>query len=47
MQIMEKVKGGFLRAEDIMKIVASPKMQAIFAQKSISKVSISTKTALY
>ncbi len=46
MQMMEKAKGGFLRAEDVMEIVASPKMQAIFVQKSISKALISAKTAL-
>ena len=47
MQMMEKVKRGFLRAKDVMKIVASPKMQAIFVQKSISKASISAKTAFH
>lgn len=41
-----KVKGGFLKADDIVKIIASPEMQAIFAQKGITKVTISIKTAL-
>ncbi len=44
-RIAEKVGSGFLKAEDVVKIVASPKMQAIFAQKGISKTSISVKTA--
>ena len=45
-RMMEKVKGGFLKAEDVVEIVASQEIQAIFAQKGITKVSISVKTAL-
>jgi hypothetical protein len=44
--MMAKVEGGFLKAEDIVKIIASPEMQVIFAQKGIAKVTISIKTAL-
>ena len=44
-RITEKVGSGYLKAEDVVEIVASPKMQAIFAQKGISKASISVKTA--
>ena len=42
----EKAGGSFLKAQDIVEIVASPKMQEIFALKGISKPSISIKTAL-
>jgi hypothetical protein len=44
-RMAEKVGSGFIKAEDVVEIVASPKMQAIFAQKGISKASISVKTA--
>jgi hypothetical protein len=39
-------KGGFLKAEDVVEIVASPELQAIFARKGITKATISIKTAL-
>jgi hypothetical protein len=39
-------KGGFLKAEDVVEIVASPEIQVIFARKGITKATISTKTAL-
>jgi hypothetical protein len=42
----ENTRGGFLKAEDVVDLVASPRMQQIFTEKGISKVSISTKTAL-
>jgi hypothetical protein len=45
-RIMAKVEGGFLKAEDIIKIIASPEMQVIFTQKGIAKVTISIKMAL-
>lgn len=45
-KMMEKTRGGFLKAQDVVEVVASPEMQAIFAQKGISKATISTKTAL-
>jgi len=41
---MEKAGVGFLKAQDIVDIVASPKMQDMFVQKGISKPSISIKT---
>jgi hypothetical protein len=44
--MVEKAKGSFLKAQDVVEIVASSKMQAIFEQKGISKLSISSKTAL-
>jgi hypothetical protein len=37
---------GFLKAEDLVKSVASPEMQAVFAQKGISKPTISISTAV-
>jgi hypothetical protein len=39
-------KKGNLKASDVVEIVASPEMQAIFAQKGLRKASISVKTAL-
>lgn len=45
-RMMVKVTGGFLKAEDVVDIVAGPQMQAIFAQKGITKPTISIKTAL-
>jgi hypothetical protein len=45
-QMAEKVKGGFLKAKDVVEIIVSLDMQAIFAQKGISKVAISIKTTL-
>jgi hypothetical protein len=43
--MVEKSKKGFLRAEDLVDLVASPEMQRIFSEKGISKASISKKTA--
>ena len=45
-RMVEKAKGSFLKAQDLVEIVASPDMQAIFVQKGITKLSISVKTAL-
>jgi hypothetical protein len=45
-RMKKKTKEGFLKAQDIVEIVASPDMQAILAQKGISKPTISVKTAL-
>lgn len=45
-RMMEKAGKGFLKAEDVVEIVASPAVQAVFAQKGIAKVLISVKTAL-
>ena len=42
----EKSSGSFLKAQDIVKIVTSPDLQAVFAQKGISKLTISVKTGL-
>jgi hypothetical protein len=44
--MVEKAGKGFLKAQDVVEIVASPRMQEIFARKGISKPSISDKTAL-
>ena len=44
-QMVEKSGRGFLKAEDVVEVVASPEMQVIFARKGISKVSISVTTA--
>jgi hypothetical protein len=40
------VTGGYLKAQDVVEIVASPKLQEIFERKGISKLSISVRTAL-
>ena len=45
-QMVEKTKSGFLKAQDVVEIVASQEMQSIFTLKGISKPSISIKTAL-
>ena len=45
-RMMEKVGNGFLKAKDVMEIVVSLGMQAVFAQKGITKASISVNTAL-
>ena len=42
----ERAKHGFLKAKNIMEVVASPKMQEVFMLKGISKQSISSRTAL-
>ena len=40
-------KGSFLKTKDVIKIVASPEMQAIFTWKGFTKATISTRTALH
>jgi hypothetical protein len=45
-RMTEKAGKGFLKAQDVVDVVASPKMQEVFALKGISKPSISLKTAL-
>ena len=45
-RMVEKAKGSFLKAQDLVEIVTSPDMQAIFAQKGITKLAISPKMAL-
>jgi hypothetical protein len=45
-RMMEKANGGFLKAEDVVDIVASPGMQAIFACKGITKATISVRMGL-
>jgi hypothetical protein len=44
--MMEKAKGSFLMAQNIVEIITSPKMQAMFTLKEISKLLISIKTGL-
>ncbi|KAI0266630.1 hypothetical protein BGY98DRAFT_1069572 [Russula aff. rugulosa BPL654] len=44
--MMEKAARGFLKAEDVVDIVASPEMQTIFARKGIVKPSISVNTGV-
>ena len=46
MQMMEKTKGGFLKAQDLAECRHDPEMQAMFTRKGITKASISDKTAL-
>ncbi len=46
-RMTEKTRGGFLKAQDVMDIVASPEMQAKFTLKGISKPSISIKMGLH
>ena len=45
LQMVEKSKKGFLKAEDLVDLVATPEMQEIFSEKGICKKSISKKTA--
>src|ERR1700679_1239927 len=44
--MLEKARGSFLKAQDVVKIVASLEMQAIFLRKGITKLTISIETAL-
>ncbi len=44
--MVQKAKKGFLRAEDIVNLVASPEMQKTFAEKGICKSSISKSTVI-
>ena len=43
----EKAKRGFLKVQDVVEVIASLEMQAIFMQKGITKATISAKTALH
>ena len=45
LKMVKKSKKGFVRAEDIVNLVASLEMQRIFFKKGICKASISTRTA--
>jgi hypothetical protein len=36
MKLTEKTKGGFLKAQDVVEVVTSPEMQAMFTQKGIT-----------
>jgi hypothetical protein len=45
LRMVEKSKKGFVRAEDLVDLVASPEMQKTFSEKGICKASISKKTA--
>lgn len=46
LQIVEKSKKGFMKAEDILNLVASSKMQKIFSERGILKPSISKSMAI-
>ena len=46
-RIIEKSKNGFIKAKDVVDVVASPGMQKIFSEKGICKPSISKKTATH
>jgi hypothetical protein len=45
LRMVEKSKKGFVKAEDVVDLVASPEMQKIFSEKGICKPSISKSTA--
>jgi hypothetical protein len=45
LRIVEKSKNGFVKAEDLVDLVASPEMQKAFSEKGISKESISKSMA--
>jgi hypothetical protein len=45
-RMTERAKDGFVKAEDIVDLVASPEMQKTFAEKGICKASISKSTAI-
>jgi len=45
--MVQKAKKGFLRAEDIVDLIASSEMQKTFAEKGICKSSISKLTAIH
>jgi hypothetical protein len=44
-RVVEKSTKGFVKAKDVINLVASPEMQAIFSKKGICKPSISKRTA--
>ena len=46
LHLVEKFKKGFLKAENVIDLVASPEMQRTFTEKGICKPSILTSTAL-
>ena len=45
LKVLEKSKKGFVKAEDIVNLVASPEMQKTFSEKGLCKTSISNRTA--
>jgi hypothetical protein len=45
LKLAEHVKGTYLKADDVVDVVAGPEIQAIFRQKGISRPSISESTA--
>ena len=45
LKVVEKSKKGFMKAEDIVDLVASPEMQRTFSEKGLCKTSISNRTA--
>jgi hypothetical protein len=45
-RMVEKAEKGFLKAQDVVDIVASPEIQSTFARKGITKESISVNTGL-
>jgi hypothetical protein len=45
LRMVEKSKEGFVRAEDVVDLIASPEIQKTFSEKGICKPSISKKTA--
>ena len=45
MEMIEKSKNVYVKAEDLVDLVASPRMQKIFSEKGVCKASISKKTA--
>jgi hypothetical protein len=45
MQMIEKLKNGYVKAEDLINLIASPRMQKNFSEKGVCKASISKKTA--
>jgi hypothetical protein len=47
MRIIKKSKEGFVKAENLVDLVASPEMQKIFSEKGICKASILKKTATH
>ena len=46
-KMKERMRKGFLKAQNLVEIVTSPDMKAIFTQKGISKPTISLKTVLH
>jgi hypothetical protein len=46
-QVVKKLMKGFVKVEDVVNLVASPEMQAIFSKKGICKPLISKRTAAH